>query len=68
MNAGVVSFRLKILQDHRNYAELHRIIKNDLPGLFVRNGTKFEHSPKNGFYAIQDEDKNHLEVSMMVKI
>ena len=68
MNAGVVSFRLKILQDQRNYAKLHRIIKKDLPGLFVRNGDRFNHSPKNGFYAIQDEDKNHLEVSMMVKI
>ena len=66
-NAGVASFRLKILQDHTNYARLHRIIKHDLPGLFVRNGNKFHHSPENGFFA--KEDKNdHLEVSITVKV
>ena len=67
-NAGVTTFRLKILHDHTNYAELHHIIKEDMPGLYVRNGEKFMHSLKNGFFAKEDEDNNHLEVSMMVKV
>ena len=65
-NAEVASFQLRILKDHTNYAELHPIIKQDLPGLYVRNGTKFYHSPENGFSAIKDEDTNQLEVSRMV--
>ena len=38
-----------------------------MPGQFVRNGNKFYHSPTNGFYAIEDEDKTQLEVCMLFK-
>ena len=66
-NAGVRTFRLKILHDHTNYTNLHSKIIEDLPGLFVWNGKRFDHSPENGFFA--KEDKNdHLEVSTTVKV
>ena len=63
-NCGVVSLRLEIFQEHTNYNELLSAIKKGLPGEFVRNGNKYEHSPDTGFYLQRNETKDQLEVCL----